>query len=134
VKFGLSSFPKPHRAKTLPVHIGGSSRAAARRAGLRGDGYFPGGRITAAERASQLDLMRATARAADRDADALECTRWGSIDMTAADVDAHAAAGTTRLVVSPASLDAAEQREQLSAFAHRLIHAPRSHAPRSHAP
>jgi probable F420-dependent oxidoreductase len=118
----LSSFPKP--LATLPIPVGGSSRAAARRAGLRGDGYFPGGRLTAAERASQLDLMRATARAADRDAGALEVTRWGSVDMTAADVEAHAAAGTTRLVVSPASLDAAEQREQLSAFAHRLIHAP----------
>ena len=45
-------FPEPHGG-TLPVHIGGSSRAAARRAGLRGDGYFPGGRLTAVERASQ---------------------------------------------------------------------------------
>ena len=120
---GVCSFPKPHGVKTLPVHIGGSSRAAARRAGLRGDGYFPGGRLTAPERASQLDLMRATAHAADRDADALECTRWGSIDMTAADVDALAA-GTPRLVVSPASLDLAEQQEQLSAFADRLIQPP----------
>jgi probable F420-dependent oxidoreductase len=120
----VCSFPKPYGVTTLPVHIGGSSRAAARRAALLGDGYFPGGRLTAPERASQLELMRATARAADRDADALEVTRWGSIDMTAADVAAHAAAGTTRLVVSPASLDVAEQREQLSAFAHRLIHAP----------
>jgi probable F420-dependent oxidoreductase len=135
---GVCSFPKPHGVKSLPVHIGGSSGAAARRAGLRGDGYFPGGRLTAAERASQLDLMRATARAADRDADALECTRWGSIDMTAADVDALAAAGTTRLVISPASLDLAEQQEQLSAFADRLIQPPPSppHAPPAppHAP
>ena len=38
----LCSFPKP--LGRLPVHVGGSSRAAARRAGLRGDGYFPGGR------------------------------------------------------------------------------------------
>ena len=41
----LCSFPKP--LAPLPVHIGGSSRAAARRAGLGGDGYFPGGRLTA---------------------------------------------------------------------------------------
>ena len=34
----MCSFPKPWHAKTLPVHVGGSSRAAARRAGLRGDG------------------------------------------------------------------------------------------------
>jgi probable F420-dependent oxidoreductase len=113
----LCSFPKP--LGRLPVHIGGSSPAAARRAGLRGDGYFPGGRLTVAERASQLDLMRETARAAGRDADALEVTRWGSIDMTKSDVDDHAAQGTTRLVVGPASADLAEQRDQLSAFAER---------------
>jgi probable F420-dependent oxidoreductase len=125
----LCSFPKPHGVAepyggTLPVHIGGSSRAAARRAGLRGDGYFPGGRLTVAERASQVDLMRATAQAAGRPADGLEYTRWGSIDMTGADVDDLAARGTTRLVVAPASLDLAEQRDQISAFADRLIRPP----------
>jgi probable F420-dependent oxidoreductase len=116
----VCSFPKP--TAPLPVHVGGSSRAAARRAGLRGDGWFPGGRLTEEERASQFDLVLATARDADRDADAvaLEYTRWGSIDMTAADVEAHAARGTTRLVFGPASTDLNEQREQLSAFAERL--------------
>lgn len=34
----LCSFPKPRHASTLPTHVGGSSRAAARRAGRRGDG------------------------------------------------------------------------------------------------
>ncbi len=110
------SFPKP--AGTLPVHIGGSSRAAARRAGLRGDGYFPGGRLTDAERASQVELMRATARDAGRDPDALEITRWASADMTADDVAAYAAAGVNRLVV-PAAADPAEQQDQLSDFAAR---------------
>ena len=113
----VCSFPKP--TAPLPVHVGGSSRAAARRAGLRGDGWFPGGRLTEAERASQLELVRATARDAGRDADALDYTRWGSIDMTAADIEAHAARGTTRLVFGPASTDLHEQREQLSAFADR---------------
>jgi probable F420-dependent oxidoreductase len=114
----VCSFPKP--TAPLPVHVGGSSRAAARRAGLRGDGWFPGGRLTEEERASQVGLMRATASDAGRDPDALEYTRWGSIDLTAADVEAHAARGTTRLVFGPASTDLSEQREQLSAFAKRL--------------
>jgi probable F420-dependent oxidoreductase len=116
----VCSFPKPAGTDTLPIHIGGSSPAAARRAGLRGDGYFNGGRLTAAERAAQFDLMRDTARQAGRDPDALEYTRWASIDLTPADVEAFAALGTTRLVVSPASLDLSEQRDQLSAFADRL--------------
>jgi probable F420-dependent oxidoreductase len=113
----VCSFPKP--TAPLPVHVGGSSRAAARRAGLRGDGWFPGGRLTEEERASQIGLMRTTASDAGRDADALEYTRWGSIDMTADDIEAHAARGTTRLVFGPASTDLDEQREQLSAFAGR---------------
>jgi probable F420-dependent oxidoreductase len=112
------SFPKP--AGPIPVHIGGSSPAAARRAGLRGDGYFPGGRLTVAERASQLELMRATAREAGRDPDALEVTRWGSIDMTADDIAREAAHGVDRVVAGPASAHLAEQLDQLSAFADRL--------------
>jgi len=114
----LTSFPKP--LGPLPIHIGGSSRPAARRAGLRGDGYFPGGRLTAQERAAQLDLMRETATAAGRDPAALEVTRWASIDMTPDDVAQHAEAGATRLVVAPASADLSEQKDQISAFAARL--------------
>lgn len=116
----LCSFPKPWQARTLPVHVGGSSNAAARRAGRRGDGYFPGGRLTPAERASQLELMRAAAAEAGRDPDALEYTRWGSIDMTAADVESRARDGVTRLVVGTTSADLAAQRAEISAFADRL--------------
>jgi probable F420-dependent oxidoreductase len=115
----LCSFPQPLAPGTLPVHIGGSSDAAARRAGLRGDGYFAGGRLTPQQRAGQLDLMRTTAADAGRDPDALECTRWGSIDATADEVASSAAQGITRLVVAPASTDEAEQRDQISAFADR---------------
>jgi probable F420-dependent oxidoreductase len=116
----LCSFPQPLAPGTLPVHIGGSSEAAARRAGLRGDGYFAGGRLTPQQRAGQLDLMRATAADAGRDPDALEYTRWGSIEATIDEVASSAAQGITRLVVAPASTDESEQRDQISAFADRL--------------
>ncbi len=116
----LCSFPKPRDTRTLPVHVGGSSAAAARRAGRRGDGYFPGGRLTAAERARRVELMRTTAAEAGRDPDALEDTRWGSIDLTAADVESVALDGTTPLIVNTSSPDPAEQRGQISAFADRL--------------
>jgi probable F420-dependent oxidoreductase len=66
------SFPKPHDGRICPVHIGGSSRAAARRAGRRGDGYFPGGRLTLEQRAQQLTVMLAEAAAAGRDPMALD--------------------------------------------------------------
>ena len=115
----LTSFPKPLGAGTLPVHVGGSSRAAARRA-RRGDGYFPGGGISHAERASQVELMRETAREAGRDPAALEYTRWESMGMSAADAEVLASQGVTRVVVPAASPDLAEQRGEMSAFAARV--------------
>ncbi|GAA4724121.1 TIGR03619 family F420-dependent LLM class oxidoreductase [Phytohabitans rumicis] len=114
------SFPKPYGGGTLPVHIGGSSRAAARRAGRRGDGYFPGGALTPDERARQLDLARSAAAGAGRDPDALEYTRWGSIDMPPERVEAFAAQGVTRIVVAATADDPAEQHDQMSVFAERF--------------
>ena len=114
------SFPKPHDGRILPVHVGGSSLAAARRAGRRGDGYFPGGRLTAEQRTEQITVMRAEATAAGRDPAALEYTRWGQIDMTADEVQVRASQGVTGLVVGPRSTELAGLQAELSSFAHRL--------------
>jgi alkanesulfonate monooxygenase SsuD/methylene tetrahydromethanopterin reductase-like flavin-dependent oxidoreductase (luciferase family) len=116
----LVSYPKPYGVTHLPIHVGGSSRPAARRAGARGDGYFPGGALTAQERAFQWDLVRSTAARSGRDPETLEYTRWGSIDLSVDAVEALAAQGVTRIVVSPASADPQEQRDQMSAFADRF--------------
>ncbi|MET9269609.1 TIGR03619 family F420-dependent LLM class oxidoreductase [Kribbella sp. NPDC003557] len=101
----VSSFPHP--LATLPIHIGGSSRAAARRARDRGDGYFPGGALTPAERAAQWDL-------ASSGRDNLEYTRWASIDLTPAAVSSYEQQGVTRLVVTTPDLD------ELARFAERF--------------
>ncbi len=98
---GLTSFPQPYEASTLPIHVGGSSRAAARRAGQRGDGFFPGGMLTPEERTAQWELAGAGNPA-------LEYTRWGSITMSEQRVQALAAEGVTRVVVSATSDDPAE--------------------------
>jgi probable F420-dependent oxidoreductase len=116
----LCSFPKPCGAGTLPIHVGGASRAAAHRAGQRGDGYFPGGQLTAAERASQLDVMRTAAVQAGRDPAVLEYTRWVPAGLSAADAEAHAALGATRLVAALASPDLDGQRDEMSSLAGRL--------------
>lgn len=115
----LCSFPKPYHATTLPIHIGGSSKAAARRAGRRGDGYFPGGGLSGAERAAQIEIMRTTAVEAGRDAGTLEYTRWGNTAMSPDEVETLAAQGVTRLIVSPTNPDPDGRREELSSFADR---------------
>lgn len=116
----LVSFPKPYQTMSLPIHVGGSTRAAARRAGRRGDGYFPGGLVASSERAIQLRLARAAAAAAGRDPNALEYTRMGSIGLTVERAEQLAADGVTRVVVSSPATDPSEQRDQLSAFAERF--------------
>jgi probable F420-dependent oxidoreductase len=116
---GVTSFPKPYDGSGIPVHVGGSSEAAARRAGLRGDGWFPGGRLALVDRAAQLELVRETARAAGRDPDTLEYTRLGAIDMDEGDVAARAEQGVHRLMVAPSATDLDSQLRELDAFATR---------------
>jgi probable F420-dependent oxidoreductase len=116
----VCSFPKPLGVTHLPIHVGGSSRAAARRAGLRGDGYFPGGALTPVERDVQIGLARSAANETGRNGEALEYTRWGSIDMSTENVEALAAQGVTRIVVSATAVEPEAQRDQMSAFAERF--------------
>ncbi|MGY2113036.1 TIGR03619 family F420-dependent LLM class oxidoreductase [Nocardia gipuzkoensis] len=116
----LCSFPKPFGGEPLPIHVGGSSRAAARRAGSRGDGYFPGGMLGPAERATQLEIARAAAGAAGRTTGAFDYTRWGSIDMPVERVQGLAEQGVTRVVVSASTGDPERARDELSAFADRF--------------
>lgn len=116
----LCIYPKPHGGDQLPIHIGGSSRAAARRVGRRGDGYFPGGMLMPAQRAEQWELASSTAVAAGRDPAALEYTRWGSIDMPPDRVAGFAAQGVTRIVVGATATDPVEQFEEMAAFAARF--------------
>jgi probable F420-dependent oxidoreductase len=113
----VTSFPKP--LGTLPIHVGGSSAAAARRAGRRGDGLFPGGRLTPAERADLVELMRTTARAEGRDAEVLQYTRWGPIDLDPSGAEAYAAQGVDRLVIGTTAADLDGQLRQLEDFATR---------------
>jgi hypothetical protein len=63
--------------------------------------------------------MQATARAERRDPQALEYTRWGSIDVEPSGVEAFAAQGVDRLVVGTTLTDLDEQLRQLEAFATR---------------
>jgi probable F420-dependent oxidoreductase len=117
---GLSSFPKPYRG-TLPIHIGGSSSAAARRAGRYGDGFFPGGALLPQVRAAQLELARTTAEASGRDPQALSYTRMAPIDLTQQRLDTYLEQGVDRVVVSATGQTLEEQRTELSTFADRYL-------------
>jgi probable F420-dependent oxidoreductase len=65
----ISSNPKP-AGDTVPIHIGGHSRAAAERAGRMGDGFFP----AKGEIADLFEIARQAAADHDRDPSSIEMT------------------------------------------------------------
>ncbi|OBH02796.1 LLM class F420-dependent oxidoreductase [Mycobacterium sp. E2699] len=114
-------YPKPVARERLPIHIGGHSRAAARRAGRLGDGFQPLG-VAGPQLASLLALMRDEASAAGRDPDALEV----SLGHAVTKIDAERAGGLVdqgadRIVLAmPPTADIEEAKDVLSACAQRL--------------
>jgi probable F420-dependent oxidoreductase len=114
-------YPKPVAGARLPVHIGGHSRAAARRAGRIGDGFQPLG-VTGAPLQSLLALMRAEASAAGRDPSGLEV----SLGHLVTKIDAERAGwladqGADRIVLAmPPVTDIEQAKDLLSACAQRL--------------
>jgi probable F420-dependent oxidoreductase len=114
---------KPAQASGVPILIGGSSDHAARRAGLRGNGFYPYV-ISPEDYAERIVTMRAAAVEADRDPDQIELTVWpGSYDFTRTfDVDLvreYQAVGLDRVVVSTVesqSLNIGVQRDFLRRY------------------
>jgi probable F420-dependent oxidoreductase len=68
------SYPKPAQPDGIPLVVGGHTKAAARRAGRLGDGFFP---ASADNLADLLDEMRRAAKDVGRDPDAIEVTTGG---------------------------------------------------------
>lgn len=98
-----------------------ASPAAARRAGLRGDGFQPLG-LPKADLADRVALMRETAERAGRDPDRLEITLGhlagritGSRAADLAELGAH------RILLTPTpTQDLGQVKDELSACAERL--------------
>lgn len=112
-------YPKP--AGRVPIHIGGHSTAAARRAGRLGDGFQPLG-VGGAELADLVAVMRREATRSGRDPDALELSLGHLVTKIDRDrADKLAAAGADRIVLAmPAVTGIDDARDALSACAERL--------------
>jgi probable F420-dependent oxidoreductase len=112
------SRPKPVQPGGVPIHVGGHSPAAARRAGRLGDGFYPLG-VAGKDLAALLEIMRKSAREAGRDPSAIEITCVG--DMKRETAEAYAAAGASRVVVSPPTGDLAALRGPLERFRREVM-------------
>jgi probable F420-dependent oxidoreductase len=103
--------------KSIPIHIGGHTPRAARRAGELGDGFFPGaqGEVLA----DAIGRMRKSAEAAGRNPDDIEVTAGGAMDV--AGVEKLRELGVSRVVIPPLAMDADGIRAALEGFAENVI-------------
>jgi probable F420-dependent oxidoreductase len=115
----VACYPKPTRR--VPIHIGGHSKAAARRAGRLGDGLQPLG-VGGSQLVDLITEMHQAATAVGRDPEGLEL----SLGHLVTNIDAEragklAALGANRVVLAmPPTVDIAQACDQLSACATRL--------------
>jgi probable F420-dependent oxidoreductase len=117
----VTCYPRPAQGDRLPVHIGGHTVAAARRAGRLGDGFQPLG-VTGPRLTELINVMREEASRAGRDPETLEL----SLGHLVTKIDAERAGkladlGADRIVLAmPPELDIGRAEDVLSACAQRL--------------
>lgn len=117
----IVSRPLPVQEGGIPIHIGGHSAAAARRAGRLGDGFFPLG-LDGPGLQDRLAQVRTAARAADRDPDEIELTVGGLLQATDQEaIDTAERAGACRMILSTTTADLTEITRQMQAFAQQYL-------------
>ncbi len=118
---GVISRPRPVRAGGVPIHVGGHSPAAARRAGRLGDGFQPLG-LDDETLTERLRLLWEAAVEEGRDPESIELTLGGLLDQVdkAAIVSAQRF-GATRMLLSTRERRFDLLKDQLESFAKRFI-------------
>ena len=120
-QFGpVNSCPKPV-GNAVPIHIGGHSKAAARRAGRLGDGFHPLG-LQGDDLQDALGLMRDEATAAGRDPAGIELTLGGGLAVfDEAALEQMESLGADRVILGSGTSDLSELQAEMSAFAEKFI-------------
>jgi probable F420-dependent oxidoreductase len=109
----------PRPTQSLPIHLGGDSATAARRAGRIGQGYFPGARDVA----SCITIMREEAERAGRDPGSIEVT-CGRIALGPDPLEivaAYADLGINRLCIVPPTTDIHALPDALKEFSETVM-------------
>jgi probable F420-dependent oxidoreductase len=107
-------YPKPVNG-TVPIVVGGHTKAAARRAGRLADGFFPGRGNTD----ELIEVARAAATEAGHDPDALEITLGAPPDPDA--IKKLEDRGIARVVVPGFGGSAEQYKQLLGAFADNVM-------------
>jgi len=110
----------PRPTRSVPVHVGGHSPAAARRAGCLGDGFLPLG-VGPEDLARLRRILEESARDAGRDPSAIEISCIGAPDLETA--RATADAGVDRMIVASREPDLEAVKRALGPFSESVIRA-----------
>jgi probable F420-dependent oxidoreductase len=113
--------PRP-AAGSVPIVIGGHTRASARRAGRIGDGYWP----AKGDVATLVGEMRAAAEDAGRDPDTIEVTAGGAEvqgggQAAVDEVGRLAELGVSRVAIAPPTFDPSALGDVLGRFGEEVI-------------
>jgi probable F420-dependent oxidoreductase len=110
--------PAPVQPGGVPIHIGGHSPAAARRAGRLGDGFLPlGGSLD--ELGGLFEIVEQSAREAGRDPAAIELSYVGLNNYDSA--RAVEQTGAQRMLIASLDPDLEGARRQLGQFSEQVI-------------
>jgi probable F420-dependent oxidoreductase len=107
------SRPKPVQPGGVPIVVGGHTKAAARRAGRLGDGFFPLG-VSAEKLASLQVIMSESARQHGRDPSNITVTCVGAADLQSAEF--YARLGVDRMVIGTLQRDLGDLRRCFEKF------------------
>jgi probable F420-dependent oxidoreductase len=108
--------------RSIPLHVGGASDAAIRRAATKGDGYFPfvfPDQDLKVVLPQLIERVRRETEAAGRDPDAMEITSGGA--RTIADAEWYASVGVHRIGVAVRASGISEMRDELARFGEEII-------------
>ncbi len=99
----VKCYPKPVQKGGVPIHVGGHSPAAAKRAGRYGDGFFPA--LADIPKLKELfAMMKTEAEKAGRDASKIELSCMGRPRVD--ELKALEDIGVSRVVIAPPAFDA----------------------------
>lgn len=108
--------------RAIPLHLGGNSNAAIRRAASVGDGYFPfvfPGEDIRLALPALIDRVKRKARELGRDPEAIEITSGGA--KTIEDARWYASIGVHRIGIAVKASTIPEMRDELRRFGDEVI-------------